>query len=265
MDQKAYSDYTQSSLKFSSSKLYFQNQNKLLQQIWFVSPMTIDINFPYTFQEVKSDYFIEWWEFKWLTIDHDIHEQWIIYKIGFLHPKFQNIENLSIDLDKNYISSPSVWTMIKWLIWWWIVFLLLMWLSYKFRFVQVFLWINIIWAMILLFFYIWKISKVIYNIVFKTSSVEYWGFRANYKNPSDALIISKDVIKTLKNLKEEYRIAKFCYTWNCIYLLQNILDREWNRINSEAKLYSEQEKANLQIRTMNYIHSQDFLSQFMSD
>ena len=52
-------NYTQSDLKFSSSKLYFQHQNQILQNFWFVSPMSIDIHFKYTFQEIKSNYFMK--------------------------------------------------------------------------------------------------------------------------------------------------------------------------------------------------------------
>lgn len=262
MDSQLQSSYTPSSLKFSSSKLYFQHQNKILQQIWFISPMSIDINFTYTFQEVNSDFFIEWGEFQWLTVDHDIHETWIIYKIWLLHPKFQNIENLSMDLSKNYVNNPSTRTMAKWLIWWGIAFGLLLWLSYKLRFIKILLWINIIWAMILLSFYMWKIWKALYNLIFKTSRVEYGWFKASYKNPSDALIISPEVVKVLKKLKDEYWITKFCYTWNCIYLLQDVHDRDGNRLNSSSKLYSAQEKAVLQQRTMDYIRQSEFLSQF---
>jgi hypothetical protein len=59
MLQENFQSYTQSDFKFSPSKLYFQHQNKLLQDIGFVSPMSIDIYFKYTFQEVQPNYFIE--------------------------------------------------------------------------------------------------------------------------------------------------------------------------------------------------------------
>ena len=51
--------YTPSPLEFSSSKLFFQHQNKLLQNIGFISPMSIDVHFKYTFQEIQQNYFIE--------------------------------------------------------------------------------------------------------------------------------------------------------------------------------------------------------------
>ena len=56
--QENLNSYTPSELEFSSSKLFFQHQNKLLQDIGFVSPMSIDIHFKYTFQEVQSNYFV---------------------------------------------------------------------------------------------------------------------------------------------------------------------------------------------------------------
>ena len=71
-----------------------------------------------------------------------------------------------------------------------------------------------------------------------------------------------EVISVLKKLWEEYWIVKFCYTGNCVYLLQDIHDREWNRLSSSSKMYSEQEKASLQQRTMDYIHQSEFLSLF---
>ena len=53
------SSYKPSTLEFSSSKLFFQHQNKLLQEIEFISPISIDVHFKYTFQEVQQNYFIE--------------------------------------------------------------------------------------------------------------------------------------------------------------------------------------------------------------
>lgn len=266
MDQISKKNYIPSILQFSASKLFFQNQNQLLQKIWFISPMTIDIHFKYTFQEVQSDFFIEWWEFEWITVDHDVHEQWIIYKIWFLYPKFQNVENLTLDLKKNYLyDNPSVWALMKGFVWRWMAFVLLLWFSIKFQFWQILLRLNGIGAGILLLFYIRKIAKILYNLIFQTKRVEYWWFKVIYKNQSDALMLSSDVIHILRKMKEEFWITKFCYTWNCIYLLQDLHDRNWKRLTSTSKLYSEQEKANLQQKTMNYLHQSDFLSKFITN
>ena len=96
----------------------------------------------------------------------------------------------------------------------------------------------------------------------KTSNIEYWGFKVDYAKQSDALMLSGDVLKVLNVLAKEYRIVRFCYTWNCIYLLQDLHDRNWERLVSDSKLYSEQEKANLQQKTLSYIRQLDFLSIF---
>ena len=256
--------YAPSSLQFSSSKLYFQYQNQLLQKIWFISPMSIDINFKYTFQEVQNFYFIEWWEFEWLTADHEVYEQWIIYKIGFLNPKFKNVEHLSLDLKKSAIyDNLLLWSLLKWFLWWGIAFLLLWRLAYKFQWGQVLLRLNVIGAWVLLAFYIWKIARVLFKLLFKTKRVEYGWFMVNYVNQSDALMISSDVIELLKKMNEEYQITKFCYTWNCIYLLQDIHERIWLDGIFTRKIYSEQKKADLQQRTMSFIHQEEFLSQFI--
>ena len=257
-------NYTQSNLQFSNSKLYFQHQNKLLQKIWFISPMSIDVYFRYTFQEVSPDYFIEWWEFEWLTVDHDVHEQWIIYKIWFINPKFKNIESFSLDMKKDYFNNPSIRSLIRWLLWWLIVFFILMWLWSKSQFAKVLLWINIVWALVLLIFYGIKIWKILLKKMW-TKSVKYWWFNVEYSNHSDALMASHELIDALKNLEKNFWIMKFCYTGNCIYLLQDIHDRDWNRLTSSSKLYSEQEKASLQQRTMEYLRSQEFLSLFIEN
>ena len=253
--------YTNRELQFSASKLFFQHQNEMLQKIWFISPMTIDIHFKYTFQEVQSDYFIEWGEFEWLTLDHDVHEQGIVYKMWFLRPKFQNVENLSVDLKKKSLNNSSIWSLLRGFLWWCIVFALLFLLSSKSQFWQVLFRLNIIWAWVLLCFYIWKFSSFMYKKA-KVSNIEYWGFKVDYAKQSDALMLSEDVLKVLNVLGKEYRIVRFCYTWNCIYLLQDLHDRNWDSLVSTSKLYSEQEKANLQQKTMSYIRQSDFLSRF---
>lgn len=256
--------YTQSDIKFSPSKLYFQHQNQILQKIWFISPMSIDIHFKYTFQEVRENYFIEWWEFEWLTVDHDIHEQWIIYKIWFLNPKFKNIENCSFSMKKSYLDNPSIRPLVRWLLWWLIIFGLLALLWSKYQVGKILLRINIIGALILLIFYGIKIGKALSKKI-KTKSTEYWWLTVNYSNQSDALMLSQDIIKDLQYIGENFWIIQFCYTGNCIYLLQDIHDRNWERLSSTSKLYSEQEKANLQQKTIDYLHNTEFLSHFISE
>ena len=254
--------YEQSNLKFSSSKLYFQHQNNLLQNIGFTSPMSIDIHFKYTFQEIRENFFIEGGEFEWLSVEHEINEQWIIYKIWFLYPKFQNIQYLSLDLNRNLLDNPSILPLILWLLWWGIIFGLLMWLYSKWQVRQILFRLNVVWGWILIIFYGRKILKHLYKKVFKTKRVDYWWFNVNYANHSDALMLSPEIINLLKILRKNLWITKFCYTWNCVYLLQDVHDREWNRLSSRSKLYSEQEKATLQQKTMDYIRQPEFLSLF---
>ena len=255
--------YIQSDLQFSPSKLYFQHQNQLLQNIWFISPMSIDTHFKYTFQEVRENYFIEWWEFEWLTIDHDVHEQWLIYKIWFLYPKFQNIQCISVDLNNSVFDNPSsMLPLLLALLWWAVIFGLLAWLSSKWSFWSILFWLNLIGGWILFWFLMWKVSKVSYKKFVKTKSGDYGWLKAKYDDQEDTVLLSSEIIKMLKNLGEEFWITKFCYTWNCIYLLQDVHDHEWNRVSSSSKLYSEQEKARLQQKTIDYIHQSEFLSLF---
>lgn len=254
--------YIPKTIQFSPSKLFFQHQKDMLQKMGFVSTMSIDIHFKYTFQEVQPNYFFEWGEFEWLNVDHDVIEQWIIYKIGFLNPKFQNIEHLSLDLRKSSLDNHSFWPLILWLSWWLVVFFVLLWLS-KYTIWKILFRLNLIWALILLIFYGFKKWKSLYEKFVRTKNVDYGGFVVNYTNQTDALMLSSDVVWILKELWEKYWIIKFCYTGNCIYLLQDIHDREWNRLDSSSKLYSEQEKAALQQRTLDYLRQEEFLSKFM--
>lgn len=255
-------NYMQSDLKFSSSKLYFQHQNQILQKIWFISPMTIDVHFKYTFQEVHESYFIEWWEFEWITVEHDVHEQWIIYKIWFLNPKYQNIEHISLDLKKNLLDNPSIRPLVGWIFWWVVIFSLLFWLYDKWQIWHILFWLNVVGGGILFSFLIRRIFKVFYNKYLKTKRVDYGWFTVNYANHSDALMLSNDIVNILKKLGKEFWIVKCCYTWNCLYLLQDVHDRDWGRLSSSSKLYSEQEKASLQQRTLNYLRQSEFLSLF---
>ena len=254
-------NYKQSDLKFSPSKLYFQHQNQILQKIWFISPMTIDVHFKYSFQEIYDKYFIEGWEFEWYTTDHVVHEQWIIYKIWFSDPKFKKVENLSLDVWKS--KNKSVRPLILSILWWCIVFGLLFWLSQKFVIWKVLFWLNIIWWFVLLCFYAWELWNFWYRRVVGMDKIKSWWFNVKYSNQSDADIISSDVIDVLKKLKDEYWVVKFAFTWNCLYLLQDLHDYQWNRLTSSGKMYTEQEKAKLQQKTMNFIHQPEFLSHFM--
>ena len=254
-------NYTQSDLKFSSSKLYFQHQNQILQKLWFISPMTIDIYFKYTFQEVNQDYFIEWWEFEWLTVDHDVHEQGIIYKVWFLRPKFKNVGNLSLDLSKK--SNKSIWPLIFSFVWWCCVFGLLFVLSSKFKLWKILFWLNIIWASVLFLYYLWWILDFFYRRTIHMDKGKVWNYDVKLMSQSDLSLITPEVLQILDKLKKEYWIIDFGYTWNCIYMLQDVHDHEWNKLVSSAKMYSEQEKASLQQKTMDFIRQPEFLSHFM--
>jgi len=256
-------NYTKSDLKFSSSKLYFQHQNQIIQKLWFISPMTIDIHFKYTFQEVNSDYFIEWWEFEWITVDHDVHEQGIIYKIWFLRPKFKDVWSLSLDLSKK--SNKSIWPLLFSLIGWCCVFALLFVLSNKFKLWKVLFWLNVVWASVLFLYYLRGILDFFYRRTLSMNKVKVWGYNVKLLSQSDLSLITPDILQMLSKLKEQYWIIDFGYTGNCIYMLQDVHDHEWNRLTSSSKMYSEQEKANLQLKTLDFIRQPEFLSLFMGN
>ena len=90
-----------------------------------------------------------------------------------------------------------------------------------------------------------------------------WWYNIKMMSQSDLSMITPDILKILNKLKEEYWIIDFWYTGNCIYMLQDVHDHEWNRLVSFSKMYSEQEKASLQQKTMNFIRQSEFLSHFM--
>ena len=96
-----------------------------------------------------------------------------------------------------------------------------------------------------------------------SQSMKYGWFTANYNKENDTSIASPEMIEILDVLDKNYRITKFCYTGNCIYLLQDVHDHNGERLNSTSKLYSEQEKASLQQKTMQYLNQPEFLSYFL--
>ncbi len=262
-------NYNPSILQFSSSKLFFQNQNQLLQKVWFFSPASIDVHFKYTFQQVQPYYFMQWWEFEWITLNHDVCESWIVYKLWFASPRFQHVKCLSVDLLNDVISSSgSIWSMLKTfpLIQWTLflfVLCLLPFAVWKWLF-----WLNLVWVWVLFLFSIWKTLKVFYKLIFKTNRADYKWFAVDYDEPEDVLLLTPELIPLIKKLPE-LQITKIAYTWNCLYLLQDIHVQKnnlrmlvkWKKYSSVS--YTEQEKADLQQRTMSYIQHPDFLSQFI--
>jgi len=90
-----------------------------------------------------------------------------------------------------------------------------------------------------------------------------WNYDVKLMSQSDLSLITSEVLQILDKLKKEYWIIDFGYTWNCIYMLQDVHDHEWNKLVSSAKMYSEQEKASLQQKTMDFIRQPEFLSHFM--
>ena len=255
-------NYTQSDLKFSSSKLYFQHQNQIIQNFWFVSPMTIDIHYKYTFQEIHDRYFFEWWEYEWLTADHDVHEGWIIYKIWFLNPKFKNVRSVSLDLSKSENKSmlPLILTTLLWLAVFWVLY----WVSTKIVLWKILFRLNIAWAFIVFCFYGWQL----WNSWYKTAVVDKsksWTFSVKCSDQSEMAVITNDIIEILKKLSDEYWVIKFAFSGNCIYMLQDVHDHYWKKLPTSWKIYSEQEKAALQQRTMEFIRQPEFLSHFMEN
>ena len=256
-------NYTKSDLKFSSSKLYFQHQNQIIQKFWFISPMTIDIHYKYTFQEIHEKYFIEWWEFEWLTADHEIHEEGFIYKVWFINPKFKNVKNLSLSLSKS--ENKSMLPLILTIVLWGVVFLLLYWFSKNFLLWKILFRLNIIWAIIVFCFYCRQLWNSWYKSTVWVDKAKSWTFNIRYSDQSEMNIINDDILGILKKISEEFRIIKFAFSWNCIYLLQDVHDHEGKRLPTSWKIYSEQEKARLQQRTMDFIRQPEFLSHFMEN
>jgi len=256
-------NYNPSNLQFSSSKLYFQHQNHLLQKMWFISPMTIDIYYKYTFQEVHDRYFIEWWEYQWITADHDVHEEWIIYKVWFANPKFKNVKMLSLDLSKS--ENKSMLPLVLTIFLWWAVFGLLYRFAQYYILWQILFRLNVVWAFIVFCFYI----RQLWNSWYKSTVwVDKWKsgkFKVKYSDQSELAVITDDVLEVLKKISDELWIIKFAFSWNCVFLLQDVHDHHWKKLPTTWKIYSEQEKASLQQKTMDFIRQPDFLSHFMEN
>lgn len=96
-----------------------------------------------------------------------------------------------------------------------------------------------------------------------SQTMQYWGYTASYAKENDNSVASPEMTEILNTLEKNFWITKFCYTGNCIYLLQDVHDHNGERLESTSKLYSEQEKAILQQKTMQYLNTSDFLSHFL--
>ncbi len=89
----------------------------------------------------------------------------------------------------------------------------------------------------------------------------------DYDDSEDVLFLTPEVTPCIRALTD-LQVTKICYTGNCLYLLQDIHAPQHKfkslvkRAIYSSRIYSEQEKADLQQKTMAYIQQSDFLLHF---
>ena len=260
------SSYRPMPLQFSPSQLFFDQQKFLLQRLGFFLPSIIDLHITYSFQLVEEQYFVQWAEIIGYNTSHEISEQAIVYKLGLANPKYRDVKSLFMDLeDLKSRLRGSLWSAIRsFPFWQWALFLVLMILLPK-TLSTIFLYLNVAGIAIILFFSAYKTIKYLIDIIRKKNTASFKWLTINYVQQNDTQVLTEEMIEALFALKE-MRIIKVAYTGNCLYLYQEVKEKEKSSSNFFSSLLkgkkelSEAEKAVLIQKTLSHIQQPALLT-----
>jgi hypothetical protein len=214
---------------------------------------------------VEEQYFIQGAEIQGFDTNHEITNQGIIYKIAVATPKYKDVYSLSIDLEtissrvQNTLraslkSFPFLQRGI------FLLFILLLPRTLR----SILLYINLIGICIMLIFSVYKTLKFFLHLI-KKKNTSYQGFVVNYAQHSDTTMLNPEIIATLQTLKS-YHISKVAYTGNSFYLYQEIEEKPqgisafFSTLFQKTHQLTEQEKADLTQRTLQYLQQPTLLS-----
>ena len=76
----------------------------------------------------------------------------------------------------------------------------------------------------MLLFSVYKTGKFFFTLLKKTNT-SYQGFTINYAQQSDTQVLNQEMLTTLLSLRE-LKILKVAYTGNCLYLYQEVKEKE---------------------------------------
>lgn len=252
------SSYRPMPLQFSPSQLFFNQQKFLLQKLGFFSPSTIDLHIKYSFQLVEEQYFIQWAEIVGFNTNHVDHEQAIIYKLGLANPKYKDIKSMFVDLEdiKSRIKGSFWGSLRSFPFWQWALFLILIILLPR-SLGSILLYLNVIGIGVILLFSGYKTARFFIDLI-KKKNTSYQGLTINYAQQSDTQVLTDEMMEVLLTLKD-LKIIKVAYTGNCLYLYQEIKEKEKSASSFFSSLFkgkqelSEAEKAELTQKTLAYI------------
>jgi hypothetical protein len=129
---------------------------------------------------------------------------------------------------------------------------------------SVLLYLNIIGIGVMLLFSAYKTVKFFIDLI-KKKNTSYQGFTINYAQQSDTQLLSNEMIAALLDLRE-LRILKVAYTGNCLYLYQEVKEKEKSASSffmsfvGKKQELSEVEKAELTQKTLAYLQQQSLLA-----
>ena len=254
------SGYKPSRLQFSPSQVFFDQQKELLKSFGFFPTTSIDLYVKYSFQLVEETYFIKGGEVISYDMDHEEQGHAMVYQVGLLNPLQVVSNSWSMDLkDATDRIKNGIFSYIKnFPFWQWggfLFFVCLLGLAGKFG--EVLLWINVIGIVLMLLFSMWRTGQYLFSF-FKKSSKTYKGFSINYVQESDLGMLTDNLIAFFPELSGVY-IEKIAYTGNCFYFYQTI-HKDSKTFLKKDKPLTEDEKAELTQKTLNFLQTSPFLS-----
>jgi len=214
----------QINIMFSDSNQYFSNAKILQTDVGFVNPLDIDIYVKRSFSCVHNNVTIAWWNIQTFNKDHMIDERFVCYQIALVSGqpflktewivKF-NLENkwfFTMNLIQNLLQWVPLITILVLAI---LTFLLPAWIAKVIRYV------TLIWILITLVYYVWKILKIFINTL-RSKGIDYGGVTVNYEKDEDISNINEEYVKILKDLWTDLDVQKIAlYNWQ-FYLKQLI-------------------------------------------
>ncbi|GHW02927.1 hypothetical protein AGMMS50249_7130 [candidate division SR1 bacterium] len=213
------STYFSQPLTFSPSQKFFSNQKSLLRKLNFLDSTTLDTHIKYSFQQIEPAFFIQGAEIQGFNSQHEVSQTGIIYKLGFLTPKFPDIQLVNIKLEdvKTRVSNSIFSTIKSFPIIQRLIFLILLFIL---PFVGKTLFrINLIGLIITLIFSIYKTTKTLLKRKKYQQTSSVGGFDVQYARHTDQLFFSPEMLSAIQNLKS-LSISQVAYTGNCLYLYQ---------------------------------------------
>ncbi len=187
---------------FSDSNEYLQNPAFLQSDIWFVSPLDIDIYVKKSFTYMQDHVVVSGWHIQPFNSNHRISDPFVCYKIQSENnqPFISTQWSVTFNLEKQWFLHR---TMIKNLVQGIPIFSLLIMslitLVLPPTLANIFRYISIIGLVITLFFYSRKFVKVFYNLL-KNTWIDYDGVLVYYQNSADSLLITSEHVDSLRQL-----------------------------------------------------------------